>query len=398
MISKHSYFLSGLLAATLSVAGFFSIDQIQAAGGQLKQEIKFARQIGIYDSTNYSAKMLNRPISESAFYLGLSSVLHELGIVATTSPREMKRAGIMPALSSGLYITRKSACEGIFRAIHHGIDCGAIISSSDRQTFQPFYDWIVEEKYMAGLNIAIEKGIIKGMPNGRFSPLTQLKTRDALILFKRIHDAFSGSHASKSASENIVANEEEIQVAAGKSMSLERLQKAGAFSQLKSHLDLQNENPISLGDLNTMLQGILHQAERPAFISELKYLTRNMKPQKPVSRGKFAYMASTLVRALPTQQVDSHILYADVDTKSGLGRALSFLSRTGVRLGYENNILKAHEYVSTTEALGVIDKILENAEQMNIDTASAATRSDFEQFKSLIEARKARIRRILNRH
>ncbi len=388
---KNRYFLTGMLAATMGVAGLFSIDSIQASGNRLDKEIKFARQIGIYDSTSYSSHMLNRPIAEKAYYRGLSSVLYELGIIESTSMDEMKRLGIMPAETNKKTISRKASVEAIFRAVGFGIDTDLIDKSNEAQTFQPFYDWIIEEKYMPGLAVVIDRGIIKGMPNGRFCPDNNLKTADALVLFKRIYDAFSG----KDDKTVVVAGQPKDETVQAGGLSLERLQKAGAFSQIKCSFDLENDRRIRLQDLNVMLQGILAQAEMPAYITELKYLTRNMNPKKPVSRATLAHLASVMVRALPTQTVDDNNLYADVSPNSGLARSLAFLSKAGIKMGYENNLLKGKELVSASEAVSVIDRILENSQTLR--TEKAATRNDFEEFKALIEARKARIRRILNR-
>lgn len=406
MKSKQHYFATGLLAATFGVAGLFSISAIQASNHRLEPEIRFARQIGIYDSTDYSNKMLNRPIAEAAFYRGLAGVLYELDIIETPSLDELISRGIMPAkVAAKAAISRKSATESIFRAISHGIDSGLILKSADAQTFQPFYDWIIEEKYMEGLGVSLEKGIIKGMPNGKFSPHANLKTGNSLILFKRIYDAFAKKPAfvptTPTISEMKVvteSNSDEKQIVADAGLTLERLQNAGAFSLLSGKLDLQNDKLIKLDQLQIMLQGILNQAQKPAYISEIKYLTRNLKANAPVRRGTLAYLTSVLVRALPTQQVDSQVLYADVKPGSGLARALKFLAKAGISLGYENNVLAGNEFITTNEAVGVLDKVIENAEQMQINTGAAATRDDFKQFKALIEARKARIHRILNRH
>ncbi|MFZ5952152.1 MAG: hypothetical protein ACOYXC_15715, partial [Candidatus Rifleibacteriota bacterium] len=74
-----------------------------------------------------------------------------------------------------------------------------------------------------------------------------------------------------------------------------------------------------------------------------------------------------------------------------------FLSRAGIRLGYENNQLKGYEVVTTEEAVGMLNKIVESAEQFRQNQGISATRNDLESFKALIEGRKARIRRILTR-
>jgi hypothetical protein len=384
---KNRYFLTGMLAATIGVAGLFSINSIQASGSRLDKEIKFARQIGIYDSTSYSSHMLNRPIAELAYYRGLSSVLFELGIIESTSMDEMRRLGIMPTDTGKKSISRKASVEAIFRAVSFGLENDLIDKTNDSHTFQPFYDWIIEEKYMSSLAIVIDRGIIKGMPNGRFCPDTSLKTADALVLFKRIYDAFSGNEE--------IAGQPQDEAAQSGALSLERLQKAGAFSQIKCNIDFENDRRIRLQDLNIMLQGILSQAELPAYITELKYLTRNMNPKKSVSRATLAHLAAVMVRALPVSATDNKIIYADVSPNSGLARALAFLGQVGIKMGYENNLLKGKELVSASEAISLIDRILEKTQRTR--TEKAATRNDFEEFKALIEARKARIRRILNR-
>lgn len=389
MVRKHRFFISGAMIAVVFAAAMFSIGSIYASGSALSEELRFARQIGIYDTVNYSSKMLNRPIAQVAFYRGLASVLHELGYVGSAGVEELYQAGIISASGQSGNISRRSAVEAIFRAVSHGIDSGFIQPSGATQIYQPFYDWIIEEKYMQALGEVLNRGIVKGMPNGRFNPAMNLKTADALVLFKRIHSAFTAvkTHAARETAAMPVAGQGFV-----------RLEKAGAFIGLANRCAIEKQEKISLKNLTDMIYGVLTQAKKPAFITETKYLVRNMNLKKPVSRATLAYLGSIMVRAMPTQQLESAALYADVKADSGLGRALVFLSRAGIRMGYENNLLKGNETVSAHEAMSLLEKILEVSELTRVDNSNAATRNDFEEYKSIIEARKARIRRILGRN
>ncbi|MFZ5950864.1 MAG: hypothetical protein ACOYXC_09160, partial [Candidatus Rifleibacteriota bacterium] len=328
MINNKRYFIAGVLAATFGVAGIFSIDSIQASGSSLQAEIKFARQIGIYDSTSYSSKMLARPIAEQAFYRGLTSVMYELNFIESLSPDEMKHLGIIPATDDKPVISRKAAIESIFRAISFAMNSGAVKPSREPANFQPFYDWIIEEKYMQGLGEALDRGIIKGMPNGRFCPNAHLKTSDALVLFKRMFDAYAGKAAEPLKKEAVsIDSGNEPEPVSG--FNFERLQKAGAFSTIDCNVKMDPTKPIKLKELYGMLHGILTQAEKPAYITELKYFVRNRTMKKKVTRTMLAGLGSIMVRALPCPNVESKALYADVKAGSGLDRALGFLSRTG---------------------------------------------------------------------
>ncbi|MEW6708506.1 MAG: hypothetical protein AB1403_01680 [Candidatus Riflebacteria bacterium] len=397
MINNKRYFIAGVLAATFGVAGIFSIDSIQAAGSRLQAEIKFARQIGIYDSTSYSSKMLGRPIAEQAFYRGLTSVMYELNFIESLSPEEMKHLGIIPSTDDKAVISRKAAIESMFRAISFAVNSGAVKPSRETANFQPFYDWIIEEKYMQGLGEALDRGIIKGMPNGRFCPNAHLKTSDALVLFKRMFDAYAVKTAEPVKKE-VVAIEPGNKPEPSTGFNLERLQKAGAFSTIDCNVKMDPIKPLKLKELYGMLHGILTQADKPAYITELKYFVRNRSMKRKVTRTMLAGLGSIMVRALPCPNVESKALYADVKTGSGLDRALGFLSRAGIRLGYENNQLKGYEIVTTEEAVGMLNKIVNSADQFRQNHGISATRNDLESFKALIEGRKARIRRILNRN
>ena len=405
MNSRNRYFFSGILTATIGVAALFSITGVQAYNNRLKPEINFARQIGIYDSTSYNQKMLGRPMAELAFYRGLSSVLYELDLIDTISPEELSRRGIAVIKSDSGTISRRTAAETIFRALTHALEIGYLKPATANTMLQPFHDWVIEEKYMTGLSEAINRGIIRGMPNGKFYPDKPLKTADALVLFKRFFDSSKQPESSDNDTSMKSQQQDETSAAINKenrepmlfNLSLERLNKAGAFSGFKEDLQLHTKKSLKLHEARTMLQGILKKADKPAFISELKFLTRNMNHNRPMSRTTLAEFGSILVRAFPGHQNDTKILYADVAPDSRVARALTFLGRVGVRLGYENNLFKGNEVVTPYETVKLFDRVLENAEQMQIDTSIAATRSDFVSFKTMLESRRARIKRILYR-
>lgn len=387
MLINRNFFIAGLLLASVVVACIFSIGSIEAAGKDVDRDILFARHLGIFDSTNYSPRMLRRPITEMAFYRGLTRVLTDIGFVRSYDFQEMQRLGILTIKKPGKKISRKLAVETMFRAIMFAINTGQIKNPEKMNTFQPFYDWIIEEKYMQGLSVALNFGIVKGTPGGKFLPASALKTSDALVLFRRFHNAFNDKKSS-----------EVVKTTPSKKAPVQSVKSDTMLSKAQQDEKLNRNRKITIGELSNIIQEILIKAGKPAYISELKYFIRNINRRRAVTRELLTHMGVILLNAMPHNQQDSYSLYSDVKPGTGLARALGFLSRAGIRMGYSNGVLKAKEKVSRYEALSLVNKIMSEAEMRQLNTTKKATKDDFESFKNLLKIKKARIRRILSRN
>jgi hypothetical protein len=388
-MTGRKYFFCGIFLALAIAISSFSLDTLVASDARTRHDVRFAIQLGVFDATSYSTNMLGQAISESAFNRGLTRVLTDLGFIQIYSHAEMKRFGI---IADGSYktISRQRAVETLFRAIIHGVNRKYINSSVVFDNYQPFYDWIIARKYMTPLGIALENGIIKGLPDGKFAPQQPLKTADALSLFRRFYEAFHKKADARPATKQVI---KKAQPAADR---FELLQKAGAFSIKDVRNSLKTRSEINLSELNYMLEGILRQAKKAASLSELKYFMHGKNPERSVTREQLAHLSALLLRAMVRVEHGNYHLYADVEKDSALGRSLDFLGRVGIVLGYADHYLRAYERVTWFEAFSILEQTLAVTGQQQM-CSKMATRGDIEDFKMLLKTKRARIRRILNR-
>jgi hypothetical protein len=380
-MSGRAFFICGLLISIIVSATCLIPEGIEASSES--HDLRFARQLGLYDSVRLSKQMLKQPISEAAF-------------LRIYSFSEMKRFGIMQQNPLNRPLLRRHAAESIFRAIMHGLGNGMIKDKYGSDFFQPFQDWIIEPKYMSGLNAAIKSGVITGMNNGRFGPDVALKTSDALTLFRRLFNAFNKKQKSVTAKKTIITRKIVKKQRRVKGYSFGKLHYAGAFAVIDQNKFIDPTSRLSIENLSALVTGILSRHQKQAYLSELKFYMSSQNPENFAKRKHLAFISSILLRALVRVEYGTYTLYSDVEPESSLFRALDFLGRSGIVMGYTDHRFAGDEYITTGETLSVMQKIVEQA-KVSRSGKRMATKDDVESFKNLLKSKRARVRRILNR-
>jgi hypothetical protein len=384
MLLKNKFFIGGAMLSVFIASLLFRLPGIQAASSQAHQCIKFARQKGLFDSSSYGRHTLEKPVSEMAFYRALTQVMTDLNFLETYNLTKMRKAGIISPQKIGHHIKRDKALKTIFRALLFAAKTTQIRFGSDNKRLQPFYDWIIPEKYLSAFEFALDKGIITGNPDGRIMPNKKLSIFETLLLLHRFHKAFHAPCRIKS-----------HQPLAKENKNFQTLSKAGAFDLIDDHKKVLKQQTITCQQISTLIHGVLANYNRAAYISELKYYIAGISTAKHASRADLSYLASILVRALPHQKVGLYSLYKDVKPGSRLARALDFLSRANIRVGYDNNLLKGNEIIEPLEAFDLIREIIVKSDKAALRFNKVATQNDINNLINRIKARKKRIRKIL---
>lgn len=394
MLIGKKEFVAGLLFAAITVSTVSEVASLQAAGQKnMSPEIRFSQQIGLFDSTQLSGKVLSRNISRQAFQRGLNGVMVETGLLNKFDLGELSKLGITNGEATSGPVTRKEACETILRAIMHGWNQDLLPRPSVEASLG-FRDWKAEEKYRESLTFAITSGIFQGSTDGFFRPDDHLKVREALLVLKRFFDL-----AATNRIPTRIALFEDVNQDHYMTGPLLNLRKAGAFDLTNLGRKLNGTGPISVKDLSMMIQGILGRLDRAAHVSQIKQLEHGHGKKIHASRNLLACMSAVLTDAMPHSESNQHILYSDVKEGGAVDHSLKTLSKAGIRMGYNNNRFKGSEKVTRFEALGLINRIITELEpeQIRISDGKAATRDDIESLKNLLIERRARIRKILNR-
>lgn len=386
MMLKNKFFIGGTMLSVFIASLFLTLPGIQASNSNTHKCIKFARQKGLFDSMDYSRKTLEQPVSEMAFYRALTQILTDLDFLETYNLVKMRKAGIISQAKFGHYIKRDKALTTIFRALIFAANKTQINMGNDNRMLQPFYDWIIPEKYLPALGFALERGIITGTPDGRVMPDKKLSIFETLLLLHRFHKAFYTPHTIKAK-----------QVPGKNTRNFQTLIKAGAFDLTEQPSDILQQNTISKSQISAIIHGILANFNKAAYISELKYYIAGLAKNQNANRADLTHMASILVRALPHQKVGLYSLYKDVKPDSRLARSLEFLSRANIRVGYDNNLLRGNELIKPSEAFALIREIINKSDKAALRLKKAATQNDINNLINRIKARKARIRKILAR-
>ncbi|MGM0600395.1 MAG: hypothetical protein ACQETH_11350 [Candidatus Rifleibacteriota bacterium] len=388
MLLKNKFFIGGAMLSVFIASLFCRLPGIQASNNQADKYIKFAQQKGLFDSTAYSRKTLKKPVSEMAFYRSLTQIMSDLGFLETYNLTEMREAGIISQSKIGRYIKRDKAFKTIFRALMFAANRTRIKIGNRDKKLQPFYDWVIPQKYLPAFGFAIEEGIITGTPDGRIMPDKKLSIFETLLLLHRIHESFIDTHKVKTKQPRPIRKVNK---------TFQTLKKAGAFDLTSQPQVMLKQESISIKQVSAMIHGILANYNKSAYISELKYYTGGIGKSEKASRANLTHLASILARALPHQKVGLYSLYKDVKSGSRLARSLGFLSRANIRLGYDNNFLKGEEIIKPSEAFDLIREIIIKSDKAALHFNRVATQNDVNDFINRIKARKARIRKILAR-
>ncbi|GAB1353871.1 MAG TPA: S-layer homology domain-containing protein [Candidatus Rifleibacterium sp.] len=386
-------FVAGLLLAAITWTSAGEISSLQAAGkGRLGAEIQFSQQIGLFDATQLNKKMLESYISEQAFNRGLNGVLVESGLVTNFDLKELEKLGIIKAGTARKGISRREASEALLRSVMHGWQ-NELLPRPSFEASLGFRDWQPEEKYRESLTFAITSGLVQGSSAGQFRPDDNLKVKEALILLKRFFDL-----ATTSRTPTRIALFEDVMQDHYMTAPLLNLRKAGAFDLTNLGKRLNGTGSLSVKDLSLIIQGILGRLDKPAYAARIKHIESKAR-NTDATRNMLACMGAVLTEAVPHSEADNHILYSDVKEGSAVDKSLKILARGGIRMGYNNNLFKGSERVTRFEALGLINRVITELEPEPIRIAESrtATRDDLEAFKKLLQDRRERIHKILNR-
>ncbi len=407
MHSGKKLFIAGALAATTFVSGFSNIQGLLAAKHfNNAPEISFARDLGLFDTYEYSNATLSKNISKLSFYRSLNKVLFDLHLVANIDLNEMQHAGLMGPKKLFRSVSRKEAFEGVFRTILFLWDKKVILEPKNINKSLKFKDYKVEPKYEKALNYAIEVGIINGNSGGRLNPKGLLNLRDSLYLLHRLHsilDSKVGYEAPKSVpTAPPTLRFTDIPMDHWFTDPIKELESLGAFDLTDLGKKLEGQKGITTGSFSKIMLGILEKHKKAAFISEVKLMTRRLGTRHALRRKDLARFAAIFVQAFPHTEHFEYGLYSDVRKGSNTWQSLELLNRAGIRLGYPDGRLAGNERVARYEALGLINKTLKKLDTIKETpkpprVQRTATKEDINNFKNLIEAKKLKIRKLLNR-
>lgn len=390
-------FMAGLICAAIATTPLIPTEQIMASvkNQNFQAELSFASKLGLFSHTGSSHRYLGKAVSANDFFQSLSKVLHDTGVLKTTSRSEMVQMGIMPSSLQQGSITRKAATEAVLRAIMLGWNNESLpYPDSDFQAVL-FRDWNPDEKYRKALDYAFSNEIIQGNPDGTFRPEANISGHEALSLLKRLH-ALAGEHSSARRM-GLFADVPQDHFM---TRPLLNLRNAGAFDLTDLGKKLNGTGKILISDLGLLLQGILRKMDCPGHIAQLKRLQKSLGHSSTASRTDLARMLEILVLASPHEASETKILYSDVKADSYLARTLERLAKAGIRMGYSNNRFAGQERVSRYEALGLINSVLNELTDSSADHQIKETEKEdeVERLKRILINRRERVRRILNRN
>lgn len=387
-------FFAGLLFAALSTAAISDITSLQASNNSLNPEITFSRQLGLFENSFLTRKALNNNVSENDFQAALSRILYETGISRSFSKNELTAAGIIYNKKPGSVISRKAAGEMLLRSVMFAWLKGSLPQPDLQNEKSEFKDWQPEEKYRPAMAYALKTGLFQGTDGDLFKPAIPLKTREAIVLLKRLHDLFKAYTPSSAMGlfKDVVQEPYMTQ-------PLINLRKAGAFDLTDLNRKLDATGHILVSDLALMFEGMLQRLGNSAYIARIRQI-KHQTGHKSASRSNLALMTAILVEAIPHSESDNQVLYSDVKHGSPEEHALNILARAGLRMGYSNNTFSGNETVTRFEAFGLLNRViteLEPVTSLQQTVEKTARTDDVEAFKQKLMARKARIKRILNR-
>ncbi len=240
---------------------------------------------------------------------------------------------------------------------------------------------------------------MKGYPDGRLHGERAISRQETVCLLFRLYEHASNALKTRRTEKGISFLDLPFDHPVMDTIRF--LERAGGFDQVQLKPCFDGYSIISERQVADIIKGILVKHGREAEQASIDQLLDAENPIQSANRGWFALALKILAEPyLPT--TDGHgngEFYKDVDRSSPQFQAVDFLARKGIYLGYPTGNLHGDEGVTWFEAVGVLNAMLIqfDIDRPDSEKEESLQKSDLDSFIAILKAKKARIRRILDR-
>lgn len=397
MKETRVYFWLGVAVASLFTIVVTQTAAVEAISrsfllGKLPRELRLGIDLGILSQKEVESRGLDTPISRGAFADKLQKTLLSLGLNTLTSRKAVANAGIFEPSPSRPSLSRRQALEGLSRAVIH-LAAQSLITLDEGATVS-FADFKPDQKYGPALRWLQEKSILQGYPDGTIKGSRAITTRETVYLLYRLYESISKSRMLQQSGDNLMFMD--LPLDDPILPALKELAEAGAFTHTGIRPTFSGNAPVVWADMVLMLKGILEKqgVKSDDFFADATSKGHAQRQHMAMALATFYKYLGTSLQASPGQA-----RFHDVKPNSQLQKFLDTLAAKDLHLGYPNGRFAPAEFVTWYEWVGVAKAAMERVDIIRpiIQKSNYASREDFERFAAVLQAKRLRVRQILNR-
>ncbi len=402
MQKTNRFFISGAVFAILAVAilahgSFFSIGFAGDGRGNLPRELRLGVEIGILRNAELSSSQLNRSIDRFSFAEKLCTILDLTGISDLETPKALVKAGILGSRHMSGKISRKEALETFARVAIHLANQGKLSLPDAKAT--NFRDYRVPAKFDSAVSYLQSKFVVRGYPNGSLGSNRRLSRKEAVFFIYRLYESISSDLMSKRTLDGICFID--IPLSHPLMKSIENLTKAGAFDKVMLRPSFDGEAHVSKNDLIEFVSGIFAKTGQEMDHDRLRNIFPGASRESVASRRQLALMLELVLDTIAKDKLSAQkIAYADVTLDNPEFEALIKLAGCNITMGQGDGNFVANAGVSWNETVKLLDAVIKFAGitgPVEARPSKLAQKSDVENYKAILIAKRERIRKILNR-
>ncbi|MDD3147192.1 MAG: hypothetical protein PHD82_07820 [Candidatus Riflebacteria bacterium] len=399
MAKNNRYFLLGVFIAAFFltvIAGnrFFQAVFAGSGMGSLPRELRLGVELGIIGQNKCTTANLKRTILRREFAEKLSTVLDLLGF-SNNDLKQLAAAGIISNAGLQAQMTRKDAVEIMARTAMALKDASMI--SFPENECQNFKDYRVPEKYRAAVSYLQRKYVVRGLPDGSLGGSRRLSQRDAVFFTYRFYEAVAADLMGSRESQGI--SFVDIPLSHPIMKSVKNLTAAGAFDKIILRPSFDGDSFISITDMNEILGGIFARSGKEIDLTRMKAIFAQQGASSYATRRQLALLLEYVLDSFAKDRLNAaKITYVDISIEKPEFESLVKLAGCGLTMGYGDGRFAGDEAITWFETVSLLNEVIKYAslvEQPATVKTRLAVKSDIEDLKTLLRAKREKIRKIL---
>ncbi|HNX74318.1 MAG TPA: hypothetical protein PLM07_10140 [Candidatus Rifleibacterium sp.] len=398
MLKSNRCFLLGVITASFLLTIFAGnhLFQMVIAGdnGSLPRELRLGAELGLIGQTQLTRARLNRSVSQLDFGEKLSMSLELLGF-EHTGIKNLISHGLLPARGLQNQMTRKDALETLARTCAALKDAGLInLADNDARNYS---DYRIPEKYRHAVTYLQKKYVVRGFPDGSMGSSRKLSLREAVFFVYRFYEAVAADLMGSRENQGI--SFVDMPLSHPVMGAVKNLTAAGAFDKIILRPSFDGESFITVTDLTEILNGIFAKAGKESDQIRLKTIFADTNASSFGQRRQLALVLEYLLDTFAKDRLNaSKINYKDVSIEQPEFESLVKLAGCGLTMGYGDGRFAGTESLTWFETVNLLDAVIKYSAivaEPPTRKNRLAVKSDIENLKTLLRAKREKIRQIL---
>ncbi len=397
MFKSNSFFYSGMLVAVLFLALFAGNSLFQAvfagSSGNLPRELRLGMELGLIGQEHLKSGRLNRSINHQQFAEKIATALDLLGY-ENADIKTLTGKGILADKNHKSPITRKEAIETLARA------CAALKAASliNYEASEPatYKDYRIAEKYRSEISYLQKKFVVRGFPDGSLGAGRRLTLKDAVFFIYRFYEAVAADLMGSRENQGI--SFVDIPLSHPIMAVIRNLTAAGAFDKIILRPSFDGDSFITVTDLNEIINGLFTRAGKETDLVRMRTILAD-QGSAFARRDQLALTLEYILDSFAKDKLNAQkIEYLDVTFENPEYEALVKLAGCGLKLGYGDGRFAADDNVTWFEAASLLNEVIKFCaivEEPSVKKDRLAVKDDIENLKTLLKAKREKIRKIL---